>query len=314
MAISRRLASPRENKEIGEIGAGDQQDERDRAHEHEHARPGIADEGFPQRRYRHSEVFVFRIGALEPGHDGGQVRGRPFAGHAVFHPSDHRQEVVVARVQVVAGRKRHRHDEVGLDIQRGRPRREDADDGVRQGVEADRLADGRSARGEPAPPETVADERHLVRAPRLVAARKSAPERGSPGEDVEELGRDDQAARALRLFPFAGEVEGPRVVGGEKRKGLVLFAEGAEVGRRRAPRLLRRLLNDLRHEEPLGARVGKGPEQCGIDDAEHDGVQADPQREPQDRCKSKARAPRQSSCRVTEVLEKRAHGLSSGPR
>ena len=181
------------------------------------------------------------------------------------------------RVQVVAGRERHRDDGLRLEPHEGEPTGQDPDHRVGLGVERDAPSPHGGIAAEAAAPEALAQQHHAVIAPALVGRTHVAPHRGRDSQGAEELRGHDQDADALGLVA-AREVDRPRVERGERPQRMVerpvLVEAGRGGGRGRAV-LARRL-----HELQLGgARVWQRAQQQRIHHGEHDGVGADAQGE-----------------------------------
>ena len=95
----------------------------------------------------------------------------------------------------------HRHVERprAADLRPGESGRRDADDREDVAVEADLAADDVRLAAETCLPELVADDRHRMRARRLVVDAREQPSAGRlDAEHVEEVAGDDEAAHELR--------------------------------------------------------------------------------------------------------------------
>ena len=112
LALTERRAR---QQQVGQVGAGDQQDEADRAEQHQHAAPRVADHYLAQLGRRDRGAVVDRFRGHDRVGDGGQVGGGVGGRRAGPQPPEHAQEVVAVRVHVIAGLERHRHEELRVD-------------------------------------------------------------------------------------------------------------------------------------------------------------------------------------------------------
>ena len=98
-AISRARPVPRMQKEIGHVGAGDQQDKHDGAEEHQNGGTQIADEDLANRLERDAELVVgFGIGALQTRRDAFHFGARLFRRSCRRQPADHHHVAALVSV------------------------------------------------------------------------------------------------------------------------------------------------------------------------------------------------------------------------
>jgi hypothetical protein len=130
----RQLLSARERtreEQVADVGAGDQQNERDRAEQHDERHPDVANNQLLQRDHRRAPARIcLRVLALEARRDRAHLRLRLLDGGAGFHPRDDLRIVVVAH-RAIGVAVRERHPEIARRHRRRRdrkPRRHHADD------------------------------------------------------------------------------------------------------------------------------------------------------------------------------------------
>ena len=162
-------------RQVRQVGAGNQQDRADGAEQQQQTAPRAADDGLGQRRDDARERHCF-VGLLR--HDVADLRlqhvelgARLFPRHAAPQSRD-RLVVVVALPPDALGVHVNRNERIH--VHRRPPARnpkaggKHADDRARFAVEHERAADHRGIRAEPAAPQTGADHRDLRSLARLV--------------------------------------------------------------------------------------------------------------------------------------------------
>jgi hypothetical protein len=112
-----------------------------------------------------------------------------------------------------------------------------------------------------------------------LVARKATSPHGLDAEECQEVGGD--AGADDLLGPFGSrQRRGHRVEGGHVRETLAVSPPLVDIPERRSPftPVLRWIFRP-QHRQPLRALIREGPEQHGIQDAEHRGVGANRQRQ-----------------------------------
>ena len=302
LALSRDAARQRE---IGEVGAADQQQEASRRDQQQKDRSGLGVDQSLGVWLHHDAPALVRgrevvFDALaDRVHVGARLRKRD----AVFQPGKRNHPMEVARH--VRRLERQRPPELHrCAVERAR-RRQDADDRVRLVVEKDRAVDDGRIRAELGDPHAVTDDRHLVFA-QLVLTGKKRPAQCRFGAKHLEVARGHQAASELDWFGAAGQRD--RVAGlrrHEVEDGVVSLPV-EEVQRRDAVALAsRRLLHDA--DDAIGVRVGERLEQHRIHEAEDRRIGADADGQRQDGDGREPRALTECAHRVTDIPEQGRH-------
>ncbi len=274
--------------EIGDVGAGNEQEEPDGAQQHEERPPRRADEELVQRRHpRAHDAVRRRVLLLEPPDDGLELRIRLLDRHARTKARDGPDEVRAPEERLLA---RRRGEGGGLPhvhflVRKGEPLRHHADDLIRDAVQQHRAADDGAVAAEVRAPRAVADDGDSrPRVPRLLL-REDAAENRTHADDREEVAEDVDVVEQLRLA-LAGERRGPLEVekAGDVLEGGHLLAPVEHVGGRGQllmPVLLRILLPE--HDEPSRLLHGERLEHHRVHGGEDHGVGPDAERERHDR-------------------------------
>ena len=307
----RELAGPAaraREEEVGHVGAGDEEDERDRAEEDEEERPHVSDHRVGERHQARAGALVgVGIGEGETARDAVEVGLRLRDRHAGSQPPDAvdaEAGAAVLQERVLPLPDRHvdvaalevPHDEVEA-------RRQDADDGEVLAVEEEAAADDVGIAAELALPEAGADQDHRRRARPVLVGGEVAPEHRLDAEHAEEVRRDELALEALRLAD-AGQAEALHARHRHRGEAAVLPLPVAEVEERdRAAPEVRLALVD--RDQLLGARVRERLEEDAAHHREEGGVGADAEREGHDRDGGEAGAAPEDAQAVAQVLEQR---------
>jgi hypothetical protein len=278
-------------EEVGDVGAGEHEQEHHRAPEHQEHRPDRANLRVPERDGLDSDVQLIdgevraqprregieatlglgeRDAAPQAGHDADPGRIAP--GRGVPGRDDGEQHLRQA-VSRDGGRFHAGPAEVGP---------EDADDCHRPALDAHAPADDRRIRGEALAPEGVGEHRQLgCLEPFLLGAEVPAEERVD-AEHVEEVAGDRGGVD--HLGPVAeADRDGAVVVRRDPGEEVHALPELQEPGPRVAegPALVIEL--DLIHmDQPIGIPEGKGADQRRVEHRVDGGVEPDPQRERED--------------------------------
>lgn len=182
------LAAPRRGArqlQIGQVDAGDEQDEPDRAEQDQQGRPEVAVETLLERHQPHRLPFVHltRPGLVVPLRQDVHLGLCLFERHAVLEP---RGDLQIVRL--LPGRRIDPHR--GPELGRGRipePVRHDPHHGIGLPVQRHRPANQRPVTAEAALPETVAQDHHLGTIGQVLLGEELAPHLGLDGEDLEEI-------------------------------------------------------------------------------------------------------------------------------
>ena len=313
------VLAPRETRQrqVGDVGARDQQHERRGAEQDEERRPSAARELGAQRRHRHGEALRLVVGvgvllvqargdALDLGaglldRDAG-LEAREDLGHPV-------QAVLLhGRAHVVrAG------DHVGVEIGLlgiGRRRLQHADDGDADTVHLDLAADHVGVGAEEGAPEAIGQHRDAGRVLAVVRLVERAPEHRMQPEDVEVVAGDHSGPHPPRLVA-ADHVEGHRRELGDAVEALALIAIVGDLGHRE------QRVVDLRQgrrlpqvDQTIAVGVRQRPQQHAVEHAEDRGVGPDPEAEREDERQGVAGRAGEAAKRELHVVG--AHRESSG--
>ena len=263
-------------QQTGDVGAGDEQDEGDRAGEQQEEGPGIGHHALLQAHQLDpvvGGVLLAQVGGHRLG-----LRPRPLEVEPRPQAGDDAEEVETPRRPF--GVELERHPDVGLVAER-EPAGEHADHGDRLAVEDDGATDDRRIAGEAPLPEAVADHRHPGRRRRLLVGVEQATGHRLHPQHRQQSGRGADTVEPLRLA-VPGEVRAPPRHRRHGREDPVLPAP-VEVLRVRHRRVGERRLDVANQQQPVGVRIGEGAQQDAVDEAEDHGVGADSQRQRQNR-------------------------------
>jgi hypothetical protein len=245
-----------------------------------------------------SEVRL-RILRLERRGDPIEVQTRLLDRDAGLEPAHHLPRVVAAILERI-GLHRRPCAGVGWKLEAARHH---ADNGVRDAVDHDRLADRTRSPFEPLPPDTIAQNDDLGRADAILVLAKIATERRRDAEHVERGPRYDAALHVVGAVARREVVRGATVEG-DALETAVLGLPTAEVRVGHGvhvPPALRVGLPD-RHELVRRA-VREGAEQQRTNAAEYGRVDTDAERETKDGRDGERRALGECSEGVAKVRE-----------
>ena len=283
------------------VGAGDQEDDRDRAEERNQQPPAVAVEDVLHARDPRRDPLQRRLGLRHASGNRGDLGLRLIDRRAVPQPRDHvagaeRQARLVGRG---AEPEIDRRVDVVVRFRRGRgireepdPRRHDADDRQRRRHPAHTkgLADDARIAVELALPEIVADDdgrRRHVR-PAELGVRELAPEDRTDAEDLEVIGRHDHAAHRAAAVGQDQEVERPAVDGG--RFDRLRLAPRVPLPDGRAA-VVGAAIETRRRDEHQTSRIGerRRRQEHALDERENGRGGADAEAERDDRNRGKPR-------------------------
>ena len=290
-------------EQVGDVGARDQENERDGAEQQPQA----------TNRLLAEKVVLERLDARAPAFVRRRIRRRDVARdhvhvgvclgqrHPVLEPAEHQQKVKV--VVDLFGRERQRHVESVLHAI-ARAWRDDPDNDIGLAVQPDRPSDNLAIGAEPFLPQLVAQNDDLVFPGRPffrteVAAKKHgvSDRRRPPGSDRRSLDLLGTIARR-QVHTTAG----PRV---QALKSGTLRLPVEIVGRRAGIAEALDLRPD--HDDPIGLRVRQRGEQCGIHDAEDRRVGGNPHGQGEHRHCREARISPEQPQTVSNVSDHCAH-------
>jgi hypothetical protein len=285
-------------QQAGHVGARDQQDQADGAHQDAEHRPHATGQLVAQRHERHRRGLV--LGgelAAQLGMDRIDVGARRVERRAGLEPPDGLQMLAAAAAigdrPVVADERPHLGALIeAFGDERLEGWRHHADDREWPIVHRDHPSDGGRIGAEPAAPEAVAQDGGLPAGGRVFGGGEVAPDRRRDAEHPEEVPRHAHPADPFRLA-VGHQRRTPRA---DERHVVERVAAVAPVEERQvadvAGRSGRPPLAD--GDEAIGIRIRQRTEQHGIEDAEDRRVRADAEGERHERDRREAgRAPQQ---------------------
>jgi hypothetical protein len=283
-------------QQVGDVRAGDEQYEGDRAEQDERGIPHLRHDAFVKAAHPRRHVAVgLRPDLLEALGDSRQIRLGLRRRDARPHPPDRAEEVRARRLQL-PWREVERQPELRSSRPQRQLRRHDADDGVRLAVDRDSLPDDPRVGAEAAPPEAVTEHHHSGCAVGFVGPSESATEGWCDAQRLEVVGRDARRDDALR-FAATGEVHRGACRGGELLQRLRVRAPVEIIGRGQPHVATVAVFDD--GEEAFRFAVGKRPEHDRVHETEDRRGGAGPERHGQDRDGGESR-----------ILEQRAHAVA----
>jgi hypothetical protein len=301
----RQLPPPRgraRELQVGDVGAGDEQDQRDEAQQDEQRLTGIPHEILAERDHRcaHAGVGSRELGRERP-RDGGKVRVGLRAGHAGLEQTHGPEGGIVACEPVGVGCGRHRKPDLRRAERIRVVRRGHADHDVRAAVQHDRAADGPWIAAEAGLPGRVGEHGHEGPvAFRGLVVREQAAGDGAGAEQAKGVRRNEVAdhpigplgARVVHgLGPNEADVRERPVAGapfleiGKADEGPVLFTSGGPE-----------------HEQSSGVRIRQRPEEHRAHRTVDGRVGGDGQDQREERDGREGGRPAQLAQRVDRVL------------
>jgi hypothetical protein len=252
-----------EREQVRDIGARDEEEQANGAHEHPDVARNRAWECLLEREQPHAPLIgeLCWFACLQIRDDWGQVHGRLGLCHARFQP----REQVYVRDPLDDSPSLESDRQVDVGAAPHEPLRHHADDGTHGVVQPHAAPYHRWIAAELALPELIAEHRDRFGARLSVARRRcSAQERGNP-HDVERVERAMVATKALRV-----PVAGPDDVA--DRRGDDTVEDAASLGD------LDELIDGVREAPPTLRRVPHHDARQVVDvlvreRIEHDGIQ-----------------------------------------
>ncbi len=281
-------ASGAYKKQVGEVHAGDQEDEGDGAHQHVQQGTGVAD-GFvfqgPEIAV-HVEVGDAGIAGLDDSHDSIDIDLGLGSVDAGFQAGDEAVVVVLAFGVLFNRGEAHGNPEVVMAQPAGlewklEGLRHDANDGVGAAVEVDLLAEDVGVGLEALPPEGGADYRYRGGVFVLLLG-EGAAEDGVDSEDGKKRG-GHAFGGGVKGGSGAGNVVAGADVAAGSGKGLAFTLEDEDVGGGDAE-VVRVFGDEFMHaDEAAGIGEGQRAQQDGLHDREDRGRGADSHGKGEDR-------------------------------
>ena len=260
-------------EQVGDVGAGDQEDDADGAEQEEEGIAGVAEHVIAEGGDGGADLVIgVRVLLFETGGEGGEVGAGLLEGDAGLHAPDGVVGMVAAEAQAFAVHgERGPHLRAEGELEGGG---HDAHDFVLTGVEFDGLPDGIGVAGVAGGPQAVTEDDDVVFTGLVFAGGPGAPDLGRDAEEVEEIGGGGEGERMLGAA-FGGEVDvvGP-IEEGHVLEGGVLGLPIEEVGAGEGV-FAGRGFGFVEADELLRMAVGEGPEEDCVDDAEDGGIGAD---------------------------------------
>ncbi len=165
-----------EEQQVGDIGANDPEDERDRDPQHPQGGPDLANDLFLERKDIRPMSPVDLVLDLEPGRDHAKFLSRFFDRDVRTKPRDD-PEVVERPEARLLGTKRERNEDHAAGRRRGERGRHDSHDLPRHSVDEDRASDGGGGTSEETPRERIGEDRDLRRGGLIVGGLERSSER-----------------------------------------------------------------------------------------------------------------------------------------
>ncbi len=311
----RDLFAPRRRareQEVGDVGAGDQKHEADRAQEREEDGPKLPDELLLQRHDADAGARVrLRVVRRDARGDRLHLRARRLKARARLQTRDDLNPVPVARAGLLRADLQRRPQLGVAEAREAEARGQDADYRATAAARRDRLADDTLVAAVAPLPELVAQQHDAGAARRFVALDEGSPAQRGHAERVEEVRADRRALHALRAFAAREREEGRREAGDRlELRALAPPVEEVRVGSLAPVELFLRVrLPEV--DEPRRVFEGQRPQERRVHDREDGAVGADAQRQRHDRDQSEARLLQQHAHRVSHVLKKSPHLFTS---
>jgi hypothetical protein len=299
-ATSTLSVSSWRKKQVGDVGARNEQHERDRRHHEKHHRAEIPRRILANRLHFRAPAGVrVRILCGQPRGDSLQIASALLYRRPRVEPAHDTPRVIPAVLERIHTHRRPRAGCVG----KLEARRHDADHGMRNTVDHQLLAEHVGAAAEALAPEAIAEDDHPRCADAVFVLVKVAADRRRNAERVEHRPRDVRALDVVRAVVLC-EVERRPVVDADALECAVvgLPAPEVRVGHRvHVPSASRVRLAE--GHELVGVLIWKGPEKRRADAAEDRGVYADAECEAEDSRDSERRILDQRADGEADVVE-----------
>ncbi len=195
-------------KQVGHVRAGDEQHERDGAHERPEKNPYLAADDLLGERRHHGGDPLVGVGKLSGQGlgDTGHLAARLFDRHAVGEAAvGHQQTPGASGARLSRGPLRQRQPDVRVE-RKLHPRRHDTDDRGRLRVHANRPADNRAISTVAALPHRVAQQHDRRSAGAIVFGRKFTSDRGLRADEREAVPGNVDAVILVWLAIVGAEI------------------------------------------------------------------------------------------------------------
>ena len=305
LARARRGAG---QQQVGDVRAGDQQDQRHGAKGGERRNLHLVRrEIVPQRPHVRAPALVLGVGRGEPVRHGAQLFARPLDRHTRLEPPEKLQ---IPRAPGRIVRKWRQRDVRHLQEGEVHVGRQHADDRVRPAVDADGPTDDGRIGLVAAPPELIGQDDDRSGARLVVSRVDLSTERRDDAEHAEQA-RAHGSARDPLGIRAAGQRQAAILDGDERVEGGRLALPVEEVAvRRRRPAAARGAPHRPGIHEAIGIAERQRLDERRVHDAEHRRVGADAERQAEDGQAGQHGRPAQRAERVANVLGEGIHEAS----
>ena len=305
--LARAIGRARQ-KQVGHVRAGDEQHERDGAHERPEKNPYlVADDLLGERRHhcRDSLVGVGKLTGQGLG-DAGHLAARLLDRHAVGEAAvGHQQTPGASGARLRRGPLRQRQPDVRVE-RKLHPRRHHADDRGRLRVHANRPADNRAISTVAALPDRVAQQHDRGSAGSIVFGRKFTSDRGVRADEREAVPGDVDAVILVGLALVGAEIHRAHLHQRYPGKRAGRATPILEIGLR-DPKGATLRVTGVDHHDAIGIIERQGPQQHGIDEGEHGAGGADAEGERRHRGQRESAIPDEATGRELEILQNGCH-------
>ena len=307
--FARAIRRPRQ-QQVGDVGAGDQQDERDRAHqreEHDANRPAVL--LLVERQDAGLDVLV-GLGILLFDLSGyvDQLRLPVRSRDAGRQVSEGPEWARIALLLQQAGHLVERQPDVGVEGE-PHPFRHHADDRRRVVVDAHRPADHAGILAVAIDPHGVTDQRHGLGAGFVVVRNEVATDHRPHAERAERVGRHERAVETLGRLALVADIRHRAAVGAERIERPGVLAPVAVIEVRHATFLVTHAIERVNRHRPIGIRDRQSANQHRVHEGEHRGVDADPKGERDRRHQREPFVFQQQAAGKSQIFPK-THGCS----
>jgi len=266
-------------QEVRHIGARDEQDERDGAHQRQEDQSNLtAVHAVVERHHSRRDVFVRRrVIVRQPGRDRREFRLCLRQRDAVGQPSE---DLEVPGVAFLLRQARHLHErypQVRVDRE-FEAFGHHADHGRWHVVHFDRAADDGWVAAIAVLPDTVAEDHHCGGAGTILLRAEVAAEQRLLADQPERVGRHIRTLESLGCASFIADVHRLAAVRGERRQRPVRGPIVLEVRIRHAPVPIAGVARADGHDA-IGIVERQTTNEHGVDEREHRRVDADAERE-----------------------------------
>ena len=290
-------------QQVGDVGARDQEHQRDRAHHRQdHQLHVVRQHPRLERTDRGAPVLVFaRVGFRETAGDAVEIGSRLCRRDAWLEPRKDLRGAAVAPGWL--GDRRQR-DPQALRFREPEPFGHDPDDRMGPAIDGDRTADHRRIPGVPTAPQIVGQEHDGFGSEPIVRRPEVTTECRRRAEQAEQRRRHGCAEKPFRLAGPVRDRQAAALEPGHGRKRCRLVAPVLEIGiRHPGTRDALFRVGAVEDHDPVGVRKRVGLQQHAVHHAEDRSVDSDPQRKAENRHDGEARIRDQSAERVAKVLE-----------